>query len=69
MEEYLRALVNGPDSARDKFENGDLMREVKRMFARLINAKPEEIGFTPSTQTGENLVLEGLDIQGMAATS
>ena len=39
------------------------MREVKRMFARLINAKPEEIGFTPSTQTGENIVLEGLDIR------
>jgi selenocysteine lyase/cysteine desulfurase len=63
MEEYLYALTYGPDSARDKFENGDLMREVKRMLARLINAKPEEIGFTPSTQTGENLVLEGLDIQ------
>lgn len=63
MEEYLRALTQGPDSARDKFENGDLMRQVKQMFARLINAKPEEIGFTPSTQTGENLVLEGLDIQ------
>ncbi len=63
MEEYLHALTHGPDSARDKFENGRLMVEVKRMFARLINAKPEEIGFTPSTQTGENLVLEGLDIQ------
>ncbi len=63
MQEYINALTHGPDSARDKFENGDLMREVKRMFARLINAKPEEIGFTPSTQTGENLILEGLDIQ------
>jgi len=63
MEEYLHALTHGPDSARDKFENGDLMRQVKQMFARLINAKPEDIGFTPSTQTGENLVLEGLDIQ------
>jgi selenocysteine lyase/cysteine desulfurase len=63
MQEYLQALTHGPDSARDKFENGELMKEVKRMFARLINARPEEIGFTPSTQTGENLVLEGLDIQ------
>jgi selenocysteine lyase/cysteine desulfurase len=63
MEEYLKALTYGPDSARDRFENGSLMREVKQMFARLINARPEEIGFTPSTQTGENLVLEGLDIQ------
>lgn len=64
MQEYLHALTHGPDSARERFENGDLMKEVKRMFARLINAKPEEIGFAPSTQTGENLVLEGLDIQG-----
>jgi selenocysteine lyase/cysteine desulfurase len=63
IEEYLHALTHGPDDARDKFENGRLMREVKEMFAKLINAKPTEIGFTPSTQTGENLVIEGLDIQ------
>ena len=63
MEEYLRALTHGPDSEREKFENGRLMAEVKRMFAQLVNAQPSEIGFTPSTQTGENLVLEGLDIQ------
>ncbi|HUQ92393.1 MAG TPA: aminotransferase class V-fold PLP-dependent enzyme [Bryobacteraceae bacterium] len=63
MEEYLHALTHGPDSDRDRFENGRLMGEVKRMFAALVNAKPEEIGFTPSTQTGENLILEGLDIQ------
>lgn len=63
MEEYLHALTHGPDAAREKFENGRLMKEVKEMFARLINATPAEIGFTPSTQTGENIVIEGLDIQ------
>lgn len=63
MEEYLHALTHGPDAARDKFENGHLMVEVKKMFAQLVHAEPSEIGFTPSTQTGENLVLEGLDIQ------
>lgn len=63
MEEYLHALTHGPDTAREKFENGQLMTEVKQMFGRLVNAKPAEIGFTPSTQTGENLVLEGLNIQ------
>src|SRR5262249_32650851 len=67
MQEYLHALTYGPDSARDKFENGHLMAEVKKMFAQLIHAKPSEIGFTPSTQTGENLVLEGLDIQAAGA--
>lgn len=63
MQEYLHALTYGPDSARDKFENGHLMTEVKKMFAQLIHAKPSEIGFTPSTQTGENIVLEGLGVQ------
>lgn len=67
MQEYLQALTHGPDSARDKFENGHLMVEVKKMFAQLINAKPTEIGFTPSTQTGENIVLEGLGIQQAGA--
>src|SRR6516225_9369656 len=60
MEEYLKALKHGPDADRDRFENGHLMTEVKKMFARLIHARLSEIGFTPSTQTGENLVLEGL---------
>jgi selenocysteine lyase/cysteine desulfurase len=63
MEEYLHALTHGPDAARDRFENGRMMAEVRRMFARLINAAPQEIGFTPSTQIGENLILEGLDAQ------
>jgi selenocysteine lyase/cysteine desulfurase len=64
MQEYLHALSYGPDSMRDKFENGHLMTEVKKMFAALIHAKPSEIGFTPSTQTGENIVIEGLGIPG-----
>src|SRR5579871_3763129 len=42
MQEYLHALSYGPDSARDKYENGRLMIEVKKMFARLINAGPSE---------------------------
>src|SRR5437764_961314 len=67
MQEYLHALTHGPDAARDKFENGHLMAEVKKMFAQLVKAKPAEIGFTPSTQTGENLVLEGLGIQEAGA--
>lgn len=67
MDEYLHALTYGPDSARNKFENGELMKSVKEQFARLINAKPSEIGFVPSTQIGENLVLEGLNIQQRGA--
>jgi len=62
IEQYLHALTHGPDGEREKFENGRLMTEVKEMFARLINASPSEIGFTPSTQTGENIVVEGLEV-------
>ncbi|MFN0166641.1 MAG: aminotransferase class V-fold PLP-dependent enzyme [Bryobacteraceae bacterium] len=63
VKEYLDALTMGPDSARERFENGHFMREVKRLFAQLINAKPSEIGLCQSTQVGENIVIEGLDIQ------
>jgi selenocysteine lyase/cysteine desulfurase len=39
------------------------LREIKPMFAKLINAKPSEIAFVKSTQIGENLVVNGMDIQ------
>jgi selenocysteine lyase/cysteine desulfurase len=32
-------------------------------FARLINAKPSEIGYIPNTSTGENFVVEALGIR------
>ena len=37
--------------------------EIKPMFGKLINAKPSEIAFVKSTQVGENLVVNGMDIQ------
>jgi selenocysteine lyase/cysteine desulfurase len=36
--------------------------DVRPMFARLINASPDEIGFIPNTSSGENLVVEALDL-------
>lgn len=36
--------------------------EIKGSFARLINAKPSEIGLIPNTSTGENLVVQALGI-------
>jgi len=35
---------------------------IKAEFAGLINAKEEEISYVPNTSTGENLVVNGLDI-------
>lgn len=39
-------------------------RDVKAEFAALINAKPSEISYVPSTSAGENLVVNGLGIVG-----
>ena len=36
--------------------------DIKAEFATLINAKKSEISFIPNTSTGENLVVNGLDI-------
>jgi selenocysteine lyase/cysteine desulfurase len=40
---------------------------VKSTFAALINAKPTEIAFIPNTSTGENLVVNGLEIAEQAS--
>src|SRR5262245_43953930 len=37
-------------------------RDIKAEFAALINASPSEIAFIPNTTTGENLVVNGLDL-------
>jgi selenocysteine lyase/cysteine desulfurase len=37
--------------------------DPKTAFAALINAKPSEISYIPNTSTGENLVVECLDIR------
>lgn len=40
------------------------VRDVKAKFAALVNAKPTEISYVPSTMVGENLVVAGLGIAG-----
>ena len=46
-----------------KAHSGARLREIKPLFAKLINAKPSEIIFVRSTQVGENLVVNGMNIQ------
>ncbi len=36
--------------------------EIKKLFAKLINAAPEEIALVPSTMVGENLIVSGLGL-------
>jgi selenocysteine lyase/cysteine desulfurase len=50
----------------DDVTAGSISAGVKASFARLINAKPTEISFVPNTSTGENLVVNGLDIAEQA---
>jgi selenocysteine lyase/cysteine desulfurase len=38
------------------------LRNIKAEFAALINAKESEISYVPNTSTGENLVVNGLDL-------
>ncbi|MEZ5283711.1 MAG: aminotransferase class V-fold PLP-dependent enzyme [Vicinamibacterales bacterium] len=49
-----RATVGGP------FEH---TAEVWKDFAALINADPEEVGLIPNTSTGENWVVEALELR------
>ena len=41
--------------------------EVKELFAKLINAKPAEVAWVPSTMVGENFIVSGLGIPGTSA--
>lgn len=41
--------------------------DIKAEFAALINADPSEIAFIPNTTTGENLIVNGLDLRGAGA--
>lgn len=54
----FRALGAGEDRI---YFTREMQSELKRMFADLINGKPEEIAFTMSTTHGENIVAAGMD--------
>ena len=48
---------------REPRRSGDsVAAEIRKEFAGLINATPQEIGLIPNTSTGENLVVRGLGI-------
>ena len=50
----------------DDATNGTIATSVKAAFASLVNANPREISFIPNTSTGENLVVNGLEIAEQA---
>lgn len=61
IEGYSQFRALGPGEGRIYFTR-DMQSELKRLFADLINGKPEEIAFVMSTTHGENIVAAGLDL-------
>lgn len=61
IESYSQFRALGPGEGRMYFTR-DMQTEVKRLFADLINVKPEEIATVMSTTEGENIVAAGMDL-------
>ena len=61
IDRYSRYRALGPGEDRQTFAP-DQQTETKRLYASLINAKPDEIAFVLSTTDGENLVVAGMDL-------
>jgi selenocysteine lyase/cysteine desulfurase len=62
MRRYMDFHMYGPGEGRGEYA-AEALRQVKPLFARLINARPSEIGFVICTKAGEAMVVDGLDIQ------
>jgi len=63
--EAVRRYLDTRTFREPRLRDGDsLAAEVRGEFARLINARPEEIALVQSTSVGENLVVNGMGIAG-----
>ena len=62
MRRYIDSQMYGSGEGRGQYAN-EAVRQVKPLFAKLINAKPSEIGFVMCTKAGEAAVVNGLKIQ------
>jgi len=62
MRRYMDFHMYGPAEGRGQYAN-EAVRQARLLFAKLINAKPSEIGFVASTKAGEAAIVNGLRIQ------
>jgi len=62
MRRYIDFHTYGPGEGRGEWA-AEALRQVKPLFARLINAKPSEIAFVSCTKAGECAVVNGMRIQ------
>ncbi|HLJ14781.1 MAG TPA: aminotransferase class V-fold PLP-dependent enzyme [Bryobacteraceae bacterium] len=63
MRKYMDFHMYGPADGRGEYAE-QALKQVKPLFAKLISAKPSEIGFVICTKAGEAAVINGLNIQG-----
>ena len=61
MQKYMDFHMHGPSQGRGEYAN-EALRQVKPLFAKLINAEPSEIAFVMCTKAGEAAVVNGLNI-------
>jgi len=62
MRKYLDFHMYGAGNGRGAYAD-EALRQVKPLFAKLINAKPSEIAFVICTKAGESAIVNGLSIQ------
>ena len=62
MRRYMDFHMYGPGQGRGQYAS-ESVRDARSLFAKLINAKPSEIGFVVCTKAGEAAVVNGLRIQ------
>src|SRR5688572_2212294 len=62
MRRYMDFHMYGSGEGRGEYAN-QAVRQVRPLFAKLINAKPSEVGLVICTKAGEAAVINGLRIQ------
>jgi selenocysteine lyase/cysteine desulfurase len=61
LERHVAFRLKGPGEGRTDFGE-DQQKDLKKRFAQLIGAKPNEIAFVQNTSDGENIVVMGMDL-------
>jgi selenocysteine lyase/cysteine desulfurase len=61
LEAHVQFRLQGGGEGRADFGE-EQQKDLKRRFAALINAKPDEIAFVQNTSDGENIVVMGMDL-------
>jgi selenocysteine lyase/cysteine desulfurase len=61
LQEHIAFRLKGAGEGRADFGENE-QKDLKRRFAALIGAKPNEIAFVQNTSDGENIVVMGMDL-------